>query len=129
MTSTRREDLIRALPYARRYARALTGSQPRGDALVADSLREMLNAEAGARRPAGSLSTQWVTAPLQCQGRRRRRWTGSPPQQRQLLLLTSLEEMPVEQAAPIVCARAAGCRRPCSPTRASACAPPPPPTS
>ena len=46
MTSLRREDLIRALPYARRYARALTGSQPRGDRLVAESLQEMLS-----RRP------------------------------------------------------------------------------
>ena len=44
MTSLRREDLIRALPYARRYARALTGSQPRGDALVADSLKDILEA-------------------------------------------------------------------------------------
>ncbi len=44
MTSLRREDLIRALPYARRYARALTGSQPRGDKLVAESLQEMLSA-------------------------------------------------------------------------------------
>ena len=43
----RREDLIRALPYARRYARALTGSQPAGDALVADCLRGMLAADRG----------------------------------------------------------------------------------
>ena len=42
MTALRREDLIRALPYARRYARALTGSQPAGDALVADCLRDTL---------------------------------------------------------------------------------------
>ncbi len=27
MTSFRREDLLRALPYARRYARALSGGQ------------------------------------------------------------------------------------------------------
>ena len=45
MTSLRREDLIRALPYARRYARALTGSQPRGDTLVAESLRELLDGD------------------------------------------------------------------------------------
>ena len=36
---TRREALIRALPYARRYARALTGSQVAGDTLVAESLK------------------------------------------------------------------------------------------
>ena len=42
MTTPRREDVIRALPYARRYARALTGSQPAGDALVAECLRDLL---------------------------------------------------------------------------------------
>jgi hypothetical protein len=42
MTTLRREDLVRALPYARRYARALTGSQPRGDGLVAASLQALL---------------------------------------------------------------------------------------
>ncbi len=54
MTSLRREDLIRALPYARRYARALTGSQARGDALVADSLQDMLDdaTPPGTARPA-----------------------------------------------------------------------------
>jgi CheY-like chemotaxis protein len=100
MTSTRREELIRALPYARRYARALTGSQPRGDALVADSLREMLNAEAPVTDPRLALY-KWVTS--------RFNEAGAGPivdglsvQQRQLLLLTSLEEMSIEQAAPIV---------------------------
>jgi CheY-like chemotaxis protein len=100
MTGTHREELIRALPYARRYARALTGSQPRGDALVADSLREMLTAAAPAVEPRLALY-QWVTS----------RFNASPAgpivdglsaQQRQLLLLTSLEEIPIEQAAPIV---------------------------
>ena len=99
MTSTRREELIRALPYARRYARALTGSQPRGDALVADSLREMLNADGPAGEPRLALY-EWVTA----------RFDASPAgaeaeglsnKQRQLLLLTSLEEMPLEQAAAV----------------------------
>jgi DNA-directed RNA polymerase specialized sigma24 family protein len=42
MTTPRRDDVIRALPYARRYARALTGSQPAGDALVAECLRDLL---------------------------------------------------------------------------------------
>lgn len=42
MTTPRRDDLTRALPYARRYARALTGGQRRGDALVAEGLRELL---------------------------------------------------------------------------------------
>src|SRR5579875_663489 len=99
MTSTRREELIRALPYARRYARALTGSQPRGDALVADSLREMLNAEAPVPDPRVALY-QWVTARFNA--RAEPEVEGLTPQQRQLLLLPSLEEMSIEQAAPIV---------------------------
>src|SRR3954462_15645623 len=42
MSAMDRAPLIRALPYARRYARALTGSQARGDAVVADALRRVL---------------------------------------------------------------------------------------
>ena len=40
-----REQLIRALPYARRYARALSGNQQQGDSLVADALKDWLAAE------------------------------------------------------------------------------------
>lgn len=103
MTSLRREDLIRALPYARRYARALTGSQTRGDTLVADSLRDLLaeNLPAGdarhtlyhavTRRFEGlnTLKTEFITG-------------GLSQSQRELLLLTSLEEVPIEAAAAIV---------------------------
>ena len=103
MTSLRREDLIRALPYARRYARALTGSQPRGDILVADSLRELLEAESESndaqsglyrsitRRfdKAGGSSSPFVIGRLSTT-------------QRQLLLLTSLEELPVATAAAVI---------------------------
>ncbi len=104
MTSLRREDLIRALPYARRYARALTGSQPRGDSLVAESLQEMLSAA----EPEGAAQQALYRAVT-------RRYdktsggSGSPfvigrlsQKQRQLLLLTSLEELSIETAAPIV---------------------------
>ena len=102
MATTRRDDLIRALPYARRYARALTGSQPRGDLLVAESLRELISA------PVDHLTARhglydWVTRrfniglvdPGAVDG-------GLTAQQRQLLLLTALEEVSVEDAAPIV---------------------------
>ena len=103
MTSLRREDLIRALPYARRYARALTGSQPRGDALVADSIKDIL--ELGASEsPARHLLYRGVTDRYD-----RSNPGGSPfiigrlsQKQRQLLLLTSLEEVAVADAAPIV---------------------------
>ncbi len=103
MSSLRREDLIRALPYARRYARALTGSQPRGDSLVAESLREMLdseeagdNAQFGLYRSvtrrfdkSASAASPFVIGHLS-------------PTQRQLLLLTSLEELPVASAAAVL---------------------------
>ena len=103
MTSLRREDLIRALPYARRYARALTGSQPRGDAMVADSLRDLLEDGTPAEdaritlyraitdRYDGltTLSLPALSGSL----------TGL---QRKLLLLTSLEELPVEAAASVL---------------------------
>ena len=102
MASTRRDDLLRALPYARRYARALTGSQPRGDLLVAESLREMLASTDDTLSPRYGLY-HWVT----------RRFDagistlpsmvdGLNTKQRQLLLLTALEEVPIDDAAPIV---------------------------
>ena len=105
MTSLRREDLIRALPYARRYARALTGSQPRGDALVADSLKAVLE---GGPAPDGldarHLLYRGVTERFD-----RSAQAASPfvigrlnQKQRQLLLLTSLEEVTLQHAAPIV---------------------------
>jgi CheY-like chemotaxis protein len=108
MNSVRREDLIRALPYARRYARALVGNQPQGDALVAASLKEDLLS--------ASAPQEWATdnaryALYTCVTRRFDA-TLAPPdadlerslsgKQRQLLLLTSLEEVPIEHAAAVV---------------------------
>lgn len=103
MTSLRREDLIRALPYARRYARALTGSQGRGDALVADSLKSVLAdtvAETDARAALyGTVTRHFSTA----QGVPSAFIIGGlSQQQRQLLLLTALEDMPVDAAASVV---------------------------
>ncbi len=103
MTSFRREDLIRALPYARRYARALTGSQPRGDALVAESLQEILGRSEAGGEPQ-SLLYRAVTQRFEASA-----GSASPfvigrisSKQRQLLLLTSLEELPLEAAAHVV---------------------------
>jgi len=103
MTSMHREGLIRALPYARRYARALTGSQPRGDTLVAESLQDMLAAGDADGDPQHALYRN-VTR------RYDKASASSSPfvigrlsqKQRQLLLLTSLEELPIEVAAPIL---------------------------
>ena len=115
MTSLRREDLIRALPYARRYARALTGSQPRGDALVADGLRDILHAERG--DPVQELSEgldarrllyRFVTRQFELTANGSAYAGGHlTQQQRQLLLLTSLEELPLADAAPILSLSAA----------------------
>jgi CheY-like chemotaxis protein len=99
MSSLRREDLIQALPYARRYARALTGSQPTGDALVAESLRVLLPAGQDTPESLSSarLALYWAVT---------RQFGGAAApgetlsvSQRQLLLLTSLEEISAEDAA------------------------------
>ncbi len=105
MASLNRDELIRALPYARRYARALTGSQQKGDAMVGESLSELLaedgNAPAALREPRHLL--YWGVT---------RRFGGEAPalisaetlsaRQRQLLLLTSLEDVPPHIAGPIL---------------------------
>ena len=101
MSELRREDLMRALPYARRYARALTGSQARGDALVADSLREMLSGRADGNDLRLAFYGQ-VTRRFNDANRPAWRATDLSAPERQLLLLTSLEELRVEDAAPIV---------------------------
>ncbi len=105
MTSPGREDLIRALPYARRYARALIGSQARGDALVAASLRAMLDGpgDAGAeprlalyasitRAAAGDAAPSGEAVPAAA---------GLSTLQRQLLLLTALEGLSLDKAAAV----------------------------
>ena len=115
MTSLRREDLIRALPYARRYARALTGSQARGDVMVADSLRDLLSEDdaAGAEnartenaRADDARHTLYDAVTRRFEGLNTLKMnfiTGGLSQaQRELLLLTSLEEVPIEAAAKIV---------------------------
>ena len=101
MSERRHDDLMRALPYARRYARALTGSQSAGDHLVAESLRLLLSGPAdtadlrltfyGHVTRRFDRMAQVQDAPHELSGA-----------QRQLLLLTSLEELRVEDAAPIV---------------------------
>jgi CheY-like chemotaxis protein len=93
----RREELIGALPYARRYARALTGSQARGDALVADSLREMLDGTAEA--PVPIIEARHI---LYWAVTRRFGAETLSARQRQLLLLTSLEDVSPTEAGPIL---------------------------
>ena len=106
MTAHRRDDLIRALPYARRYARALTGSQPAGDALVAECLRDAASLEAG--EDGGEITDarhalyRGVTRRFDASARAPEVADGLSAAQRQLLLLTSLEDVSTEAAAPIL---------------------------
>lgn len=103
MTSLSREDLVSALPYARRYARALTGSQPRGDALVAESLRAMLADTAdgdNARLALYRATTRRFKGAVPRPGERAE--SGLSDKQRQLLLLTALEEVSMPAAAAVL---------------------------
>ncbi len=100
MPDSQRSELIRALPYARRYARALTGSQPHGDLLVAESLRDL------AARPADTLPARLSLYRVISQKAASLSDTGQTHAltltQRELLLLTTLEGVSPSQAARIL---------------------------
>jgi CheY-like chemotaxis protein len=91
--------LLAALPYARRFARALAGTQVLGDAMVANALRSGAEALPGADGARLGLfaavariavtSLDRPDAPLTCD-------------ERMLLLLTSLEELDIATAATVL---------------------------
>jgi CheY-like chemotaxis protein len=85
-------ELIAVLPYARRYARALTGSQAEGDALVARAIPD-LSSDLPPKLALYSRITQ-LTEDMEVPGNGR-------PLGRHLLLLTSLEEISLTDAARI----------------------------
>jgi CheY-like chemotaxis protein len=100
MSEIDRAALIGALPYARRFARALTGSQAEGDGLVGQALRAGVLMVAGTRdgplvarvalyAAICRMATEMPEPPAPGIGR-----TG-----RMLLLLTSLEELDAHHAA------------------------------
>jgi len=96
MNAVTQAELLRSLPPARRYARALTGSQEAGDGLVASALREglpplppRLALYAGVTRLAPAPAVPAHGANLS-------------PRHRQLLLLTALEELSLADAATVV---------------------------
>ncbi|NHN90141.1 PhyR family response regulator anti-anti-sigma factor [Acetobacter conturbans] len=101
MPDSQRSELIRALPYARRYARALTGSQSQGDLLVAESLRDLVTQATGkssARLGLYRVISEKAHSP---------KGDGQQPHvlsfpQRQLLLLTALEGLSSSQAADVL---------------------------
>jgi CheY-like chemotaxis protein len=101
MSAMDRGALIRALPYARRYARALAGQQAAGDAIVADALRAVLAAapgQGGLSTDAGARTALYAAigdlAPEEPAGA-----AEVSPLQRRLLLLTALEEQTLTAAA------------------------------
>ncbi len=101
MSAMDRGALIRALPYARRYARALAGQQAAGDAIVADALRAVLAAapgQGGLSTDAGARTALYAAigdlAPEEPAGA-----AEVSLLQRRLLLLTALEEQTLTAAA------------------------------
>ena len=96
MNAVTQGELLRALPYARRYARALAGGQALGDALVAEALRAGLPEVPGHLALYAGVSARVAgRAPDGPAG-------GLTVVQRQLLLLTALEDLPVGDAATVL---------------------------
>ena len=85
-------ELLNGLPYARRYARALTGDQARGDAIIARAIPE-LTEELPPRLALYAAITRLTRSVAEDSG---------SPLGRHLLLLTSLEELGVADAARVV---------------------------
>lgn len=93
MNAIHPSELLRALPYARRYARALTGGRETGDALVASALQTTLP-EVPPRLTLYAAVAR--AAPAAAPG------AGPSGLQRHLLLLTALEDLPIEDAATVL---------------------------
>ncbi len=96
MSALDRAALLRALPFARRYARALTGSQQHGDALVAEALRGVLAMAPPAGEGALRLAIYAAISEAAPYEDVVQEMTSL---QRKLLLLTALEELPLADAA------------------------------
>lgn len=84
-------ELLRVLPQARRFARAITGEQPSGDALVAAALR--------ARLPELPPRLALYAAIVAAAPQRVHDPHSLTARQRQLLLLMALEDLSAEDAA------------------------------
>jgi CheY-like chemotaxis protein len=95
VSNTDQDALRRNLPYARRYARALTGSQPAGDALVAAALRGGLPELPPRLALYAAVSARAAALPAAAAAR-------LAPRQRMLLLLTALEELELADAARVL---------------------------
>lgn len=93
--SATQQELIAALPYARRFARALTGSQGEGDGLVGRAIPRMPQ-DMPPRLGFYAAITQLMRDHPQGEA------PGLTLVQRQLLLLTALEEIPLSDAARVL---------------------------
>jgi CheY-like chemotaxis protein/DNA-directed RNA polymerase specialized sigma24 family protein len=112
------EQLSQDLPYLRRYARALTGSQGSGDTFVRTLLeaalsdRPLLDQISGGRVSLfRAFSQVWSTAHVEVSGGNAgdgrgatagKRLAAIPPEHRQALLLTTLEDFSTDDAATIL---------------------------
>ncbi|MBY0336105.1 MAG: response regulator [Acetobacteraceae bacterium] len=93
MSGVTRNELVAALPYARRYARALAGNQKAGDAMVAEALKRGLPDLPGRLALYAGVTSLTDEEPA------------APPltqRGKQLLLLTALEELPIGDAAQVI---------------------------
>jgi CheY-like chemotaxis protein len=97
--STDRAALLAALPYARRFARALKGSQSAGDALVADALAAGVVTVPG---PDGARLGLFAAVARAAGAQPEEPATPVSRTERMLLLLTSLEELDVATAAAVL---------------------------
>jgi CheY-like chemotaxis protein len=93
MNAYPREDIVAALPMARRYARALGGTQQIGDSLVARTLQQGLPDAPSARLALYGGISRAATAD------RPASHSPAADSQRQMLVLTALEGLTVEEAA------------------------------
>jgi CheY-like chemotaxis protein len=96
MDDAARQSLIAALPYGRRYARALVGDQAQGDALVAAALRSLM---AQGDLPLGGRLGLYAAINAED---RSDPGAGLTADERRILLLTALEELRLPQAAAVL---------------------------
>ncbi|TQF82231.1 response regulator [Elioraea sp. Yellowstone] len=99
------EDLLRALPRARRYARALVGSQEAGDALVREALLALRRAppeQGGEQGGTAALLALYRAVSARVPESPPLPGGGLTPLERQVLLLTSLEGLNPEAAAAVL---------------------------
>ncbi|WP_122049796.1 PhyR family response regulator anti-anti-sigma factor [Asaia bogorensis] len=102
MVDAERQDLMQALPFARRFARALEGTQKQGDQLVALAIRDMATRKGGHEI---SVRFRLYKSIIDCF--QAANASAHPPSsltltQRFVLLLTSLEEVPLSAVAMIL---------------------------